>query len=249
MTFACCALLAGGLSHQAASTIMGMDGDMEIILNSDLIEQLSSKGVLAYLAVSLAGATEATTAALAGLVKAQTGVISAGLKELTATAPELVARARNPKTGKLNNKWCCGVIKAEEGTVLQNLDSERYRIFVDDLKKYWDYLNPEIPFSMNGKEGVAIRRFLSDHSRWERELWVKALKNRILSAVNFRSVIRTEPIWVWVGRLDDYAAGPINKFHKPAEGDGKHGEAVAVQDRNREAAESYLNRHRGTAEA
>ena len=44
---------------------------MEIILDSAIIEQLSSNGVMAYLAVKMADGTEATTAALAGLVQMQ----------------------------------------------------------------------------------------------------------------------------------------------------------------------------------
>lgn len=212
---------------------MGMDGDMEIILNSDLIEQLSSKGVLAYLAVSLAGAREATTAALAGLVKAQTGVVSAGLKELTATAPELVARARNPKTGKLNNKWCCGVIKAEEGTVLQNLDSERYRVFVDDLKKFWDFLNPTVPFSMSGRDGARIRQYLADHPQRIQDEWRRAFNHRKTSIIKYGQASRTAPIWIWIDRLDEYLACPLNQYNKSVE--AENGKADTIQQSNREA--------------
>ena len=90
---------------------------MEIILDSSIIEQLSSNGVLAYIAVKMADGTEATTAALAGLVRSKTGNMLDGLKDLAVAVPELVAKA--PK-----NKWRCGVIKAGEGVVLQNLESE-----------------------------------------------------------------------------------------------------------------------------
>ena len=115
-----------------------------------VIENLSANGVLAYIAVKMAEGTEATTAALAGLVRAKPGMVD-GIKELAVVLPELVTKARNPKTGKLNNHWVCGVIKAGDGVVLQNLESDRFRVFVDDLKKYWDFLNPGLPFEMGGR--------------------------------------------------------------------------------------------------
>ena len=200
---------------------------MEIILDSAIIEQLSSNGVLAYIAVKMAEGTEATTAALAGLVRSKTGNMLDGLKDLAVAVPELVAKA--PK-----NKWRCGVIKAGDGVVLQNLESERYRLFVDDLKKYWDYLNPALAFEMGGKDGVQIRRFLSDHRQWTQSEWCLALKNRIISVKQHSHASRTAPLWTWVGQLDNYAAGPLDRWNKPVEGGG-NGKADTIQQRNREA--------------
>jgi len=204
---------------------------MEIILDTAIIEQLSSNGVLAYLAVKIADGTQATTAALASLVRCKTGNMLDGIKELAVAAPELVAKV--PKS----TKWCCGVVKAGDGVVLQNLESERYRVFVDDLcKKYWAFLNPDLPFEMSGKDGVKIRRFLSDHRQWIQADWLTALRHRALSIVKYGHASRSEPLWVWVGRLDDYAGGPKDRFNKPVEnGGGKHGEAASIRDRNREA--------------
>ena len=200
---------------------------MEITLDSAIIEQLSSNGVLAYIAVKMAEGTEATTAALAGLVRSKTGNMLDGLKDLAVAVPELVAKA--PK-----NKWRCGVIKAGDGVVLQNLESERYRLFVDDLKKYWDYLNPPLAFEMGGKDGVQIRRFLSDHRQWTQAEWCLALKNRIISVKQHSHASRTAPLWTWVGQLDNYAAGPLDRWNKPVEGGG-NGKADTIQQRNREA--------------
>ncbi len=201
---------------------------MEIILDSSIIEQLSSNGVLAYIAVKMAEGTEATTAALAGLVRSKTANMLDGLKDLAVAVPELVAKA--PK-----NKWRCGVIKAGDGVVLQNLESERYRLFVDDLKKYWDYLNPALAFEMGGKDGVQIRRFLSDHRQWVQNDWRNALSNRKTSIVKHGHASRTAPLWTWVGQLDNYAAGPLDRWNKPVEGGG-NGKADTIQQRNREAA-------------
>lgn len=216
---------------------IGADGKgiMEIILDTSIIEQLSSNGVLAYIAVKIADGTEATTAALAGLVRCRTGVMLEGVKEVSVAVPELVAKV--PK-----NRWRCGVVKAGDGVVLQNLESERFRVFVDDLcKKYWAFLNPDLPFEMTGRDGVQIRKFLSDHRQWIQVDWLKALHNRALSVVKYRHASRSEPLWVWVGRLDDYAGGPKDNFNKPVEGKG-NGKAAIREQGNRQGNEEYLAR-------
>ena len=206
---------------------------MEVPIDTEIVEKLSANGVLAYVAVKIAEGTEATTAALAGLVRCKTGNMLDGLKDVSVVAPELVAKA--PK-----NKWRCGVIKAGAGVVLQSLDSERYRMLVDDLcKKYWAYLNPDLPFEMNGKDGIQIRKFLSDHRQWTQADWLIALHNRALSVVKFGHASRSEPLWVWVGRLDDYVAGPKDRYNKPVEGSG-NGKAFDREQRNRAGNEEYL---------
>ena len=183
---------------------------MEVTIDTSIIENLSSNGILAYVAVKMAEGKEATTAALAGLVRCKTGNMLDGLKDVAVAVPELVAKA--PK-----NRWRCGVVKAGEGVVLHNLESERYRVFVDDLKKYWDFLNPTLPFEMNGKDGAQIRKFLSDHRQWTQADWRNALNHRKTSVVRFSNAASSQPLWVWVGRLDDYAAGPIDRYNKPVE--------------------------------
>lgn len=207
---------------------------MEITIDTSVIENLSANGVLAYIAVKMAEGTEATTAALAGLVRAKPGNMVDGIKELAVVLPELVTKARNPKTGKLNNHWVCGVIKAGDGVVLQNLESDRFRVFVDDLKKYWDFLNPGLPFEMGAKDGAQIRQFLLDHRQWTQEDWRLALQNR-KESVRLGYAIRSAPLWSWVKFLDNYVAGALDRFNKPVEGGGKHGEAASIRDRNRQA--------------
>jgi hypothetical protein len=203
-------------------------------IDTTIIEKLSCNGVLAYIAVKLAEGTEATTAALAGLVRCKTGNMLDGLKDLSVAVPELVAKA--PK-----NKWRCGVVKAGDGVVLQSLDSERYRLLIDDLKKYWDYLNPTLPFEMGGKDGMQIRKFLSDHRQWIQADWGLALRFRIISIVSHGHASRSEPLWVWVGRLADYVSGPKDRFNKPVEGNG-NGKAATREQSNREGNAEYLAR-------
>ena len=204
---------------------------MEILLDSETIAQLSVNGVLAYVAVKLADGTEATTAALAGLVRCQTVRMLDGLKELAVAVPEMV--------GKNKTRWRCGVVKAGDGVILQNLDSEKYRLFVDDLKKCWDFLNPQLPFEMSGKDGVQIRQFLSGHRQWVQGDWLTALRNRVISVVNHGHASRSQPLWIWVGRLDDYAAGPLDRWNKPIEGNG-NGKAAIREQLNRQGNAEYI---------
>ena len=205
---------------------------MEVPIDTEVIEKLSANGVLAYVAVKIAEGTEATTAALAGLVRCKTSNMLDGLKDVAVAFPELVAKA--PK-----NKWRCGVVKAGAGVVLQSLDSERYRVFVDDLKKYWEFVNSTLPFEMNGKDGVQIRKFLSDHRQWTQADWRVALNHRKNSVEKFKHATRTEPLWRWVGMLDIYAAGPLDRWNKPVEGSG-NGKAFDRAQSNRAGNEEYL---------
>ena len=139
---------------------------MGITLQKEIIEKLSSKGVLAYVAVSLADGTEASTAVLAGLVRCQTAVMLEGIKELVIEAPELIGKVSKKKS------WRCGVVKAGSGEVVQILDSEteRRKSFIDDLKRYWEWGN-RTPFTMDGRDGQAISNFLRTHRDWDRDTW------------------------------------------------------------------------------
>ena len=207
---------------------------MEITLDTSIIENLSANGVLAYIAVKIAEGTEATTAALAGLVRCKTGNMLDGLKDLSVAVPELIAKA--PK-----NKWRCGVVKTGDGYIVQTVDSERFRLFVDDLSKYWNFLNPTLPFAMAGRDGVQIRRFLSEHRQWTQDDWRNALNHRKSSVLKFGHATRSEPLWVWVGLLDFYAAGALDRWNKPVEGGG-NGKAAIREQSNREGNAGYIAR-------
>lgn len=201
-----------------------------IHLQEEILEKLSSRAITAYVAVSLAGNALCTTATLAGLVRSSTAVMLEGLKELIVETPEIVAR-----DGK--NKWKCGTGGSNGGVVL---DSQRYRAFVDDLKNYWVFVNPTIPFNLSGPDGAAIRQFLRDHATWNQAEWVVALRFRAISVWNFGNGSRTEAFVRWVRRLGDYAAGPLNKFGKPVEG-SESGKAIAIEQSNRQARDLILS--------
>lgn len=200
-------------------------------LQDALIHQLSSKGILAYVAVAQAGDGTASTATLAGLVKAQTSAVLEGLKELSTVCPQVVGQGGR-------GKWRCG--KGGEGLVVQNLDSQRYPLLVDDLQKYWQFLNPAVPFSISGADGAAIRQFLRDKPGWNQEHWLEALRHRARSVVQYGKGSRTESFYTWIRRLGDYAAGPINEYGNSAEGSGNARKAIAVVQGNRAAREAFL---------
>lgn len=197
-------------------------------LDDAILRRLTSRGILAYVAVALAGNAEATTAALAGLVRCQTGIMLEGLKELTVEAPNAIRASRR-------GKWICGEVGASS---IQLLDSSRYKLLVDDLKRFWDFLNPGIPFSLGRTDGVAIRSFLSDHPLWTQEHWLTALRHRAKSVVMYGNGSRTESFGRWIRKLGDYAAGPLNSYGKPVE--GINGKATLVQQGNRAAVQQFL---------
>ena len=204
-----------------------------IKLHNDILDKLSHRGILAYVAVTLAGDATLTTAVLAASVKISSAIMLEGLTELAVVAPEAVIRK--------DKKWICGLGGGEEPK--PNADLERFRLLIDDLKKYWDYLNPEIKFSMAGPDGLAIKTFLKDHQTWTQDMWRTALNNRKTSVLHFGNGSRTEAIFTWVRKLGDYYSGPLNSFNKPVEGSGKHGKVVSLEQQNRLAREQYLTRH------
>ena len=196
-----------------------------IELDPGVISKLESyRGTLAYLAVRVRGECEGTTPFFAEVVNCQTAVMREGLEELSRLFPEVVQKASS-------TKWVVGSGKAEGGQILDS-SAGRRKDFTDDLKKYWDWGNPALKFSMNGKDGKQIALFLKEHGDWTQETWRQALRNRCLSEVN-----HAQPIWRWVGRLAEYSATPIDRFGKPMPGGigGKHGAAIGTEISNRQA--------------
>jgi hypothetical protein len=208
---------------------------MKISLEKDVIDTLSLKGIIAYVAVMLAEGTTASTAALAGLVKCRTEIMKEGLEELiNCYGPTFLQ--------KHASKWICGDRPQPLGETVQILDSSRYREFLDDLKIYHDKLNPNGPsFAMGARDGQVIQRFLKDHPNWSQEDWRRALHNRAIAVLKFAAASRTEPFYAWIGNLGSYGAGPLDRFGKPVEGgNGRHEKAIGVQNANRDAGEKFI---------
>jgi len=201
-----------------------------IELDPGVISKLESyRGTLAYLAVRVRGECEATTPYFAEVVNCQTAVMREGLEELSRLFPEVVKKASS-------TKWVVGNGKAEGVQILES-SAGRRKDFTDDLKKYWDWGNPALKFSMNGKDGKQIAMFLKEHSDWTQETWRQALRNRCLSEVN-----HAQPIWCWVSRLAEYSATPIDRFGKPMPNGvgGRVGQALGVEQGNRAAREAAV---------
>lgn len=211
-----------------------------ICLNPEILAKLSSKGILAYVAVSMAGDSELTTATLAALVRAQTAAMLEGLKELAAEAPEKVLQNKKERT------WVCGSGGGGGGPIpIPGIDAKlRFHDLVDDLKKYWDFLNPGIAFSFGGADGMAVRSFLSDHPTWTQQMWRDALNFRMQSVRMYGNASRTQGLVGWVRKLGDYAGGPLNEYGKPVEASGNVGKAVAIEHANNQAVAHYLGASR-----
>jgi hypothetical protein len=218
---------------------------LEIRLEKSIIDHLSSRGVLAYVAVKMADGAKATTAVLASLVHAQTGVMREGLTELSLAAPGLLIREKNT--------WLCGTVGAGQGQVLQlSASADRYRSFVDDLKRYWEAVNHGIipPFSMGKMDGHAIQGFLNDHREWTQDDWRAALNNRAVSVLKHQHDSRTAPLYTWVRGLAKYSGDVLDRFGKPVDGGSeKHGKVTSIQHGNREAGNEFIAGVRARASA
>jgi hypothetical protein len=204
---------------------------MQISIDTELVEKLSSKAVLAYVAVSMSDGTEVSTAVLAARVGCQTAAMLEGLKELSVAAPERVAKS--------GTKWRCGVVKVGEGEVVQSLSPEMERriAFIDDLKKYYEFKNPGSLFTMIALDGVAVSKFLRLHKDWTQEMWRNALRNRGKSEVN-----HAQGLYAWIGKLAEYSASPLDRYGKPMVngGSGGNGKAAIREHINRQGDEAYI---------
>lgn len=204
---------------------------MGISLEPEVVERLSYRGVLAYVASQVLGNGCWTTAQLAQTVNCNSSLMLEGLQELTDALPELVHRM-------VGRKWPVGTGEVDPAKV-QILDSEQGRRtdFLDDLKIYWEHRN-STNFTMSAADAAAVKRFLKQHKDWDRPVWRLALNNRGKSEVN-----HSQPLYLWLARLEEYSAGPIDRFGKPLAGGigGKHGKAIETEQRNRDARERAVS--------
>jgi hypothetical protein len=202
-----------------------------IQLDGTIIEKLGWKGVLAYLAASISGGGLYRTAVLASAVNCTTPVMNEGMNELMLSQPHIVQWL------KQDQKWLI-TGDANAVTVLEE-KAERRHALIDDLKIYWDCLNKGFPFCFTAKDSVAVSNFLKGHRAWTHVEWRQALNNRARSEIN-----KSQPIYLWIGRLHEYAAGPLDKFMKPMEhGGGAGGKALSIEAANRAARESVTGSH------
>jgi hypothetical protein len=199
-------------------------------IDKEIVGSLTYRGVLAYVATQALGRGKWTTAELAQSVSCNTSLLLEGLQELHTVAPEVVGK-------QFGFKWEVG--GEEQKDSVQILDSQqgRRKDFLDDLKRYWDWGNPNVPFTMTASDGAAVQRWLKKNKEWDQPMWRQALKHRCMSEVN-----HSQALFAWVGRLAEYSATPLDRYGKPMPNGigGKHGEIATVRQRNREAVEQAI---------
>ena len=197
---------------------------MEIKLKSELLEGLTYRGVLAYVASSALGDGKWKTAALAGAVACNTSLMLEGMGELVAAAPMFAAKGAK-------GTWVVGSGVASTETVqILELDQARRRDFLDDLKNSFEWANPGLPFTMNAADGKAVGSWLKDNKHLTRSEWKRAIYFRYMS----EGIIKTQRLYLWLSRLNEYLNAPKDRFGKemPNGIGGKYGEALAREQSN-----------------
>lgn len=205
---------------------------MKIILNSELLECLTYRGVLALVAATALGDGQWSTAQLAQTVNANSSLILEGMHELHDAWPEFV--------GKLSkSKWPIGTGVANEFQ-LQILDcaAGRRQDFLDDIKFAYEFSNKGLPFTMNAADGVAVQRWLKQNKAWVRDEWRMALNHRFKS----EGIVKSQPVHLWLGRLVEYLEAPLDRYGKvmPNGIGGKVGQAIGVEQSNRNSREQAV---------
>ena len=210
-----------------SSPLLRMGESMKITIDSELIELLTYRGVLAAMAVGVLGDGQWTTAQLAQAVSANSSLMLEGMQELSAAAPAMVGK-------QSKTKWPVGsgVASTERVQILDDAAARR-QDFLDDLKNSYEWANKGLPFSMNASDGRAVAKWLKQNKSWDRSDWKKAIYHRYMS----EGISKTAPIYLWLGRLIEYCEAPLDRYGKVMMNGigGKLGQAVGVEQGNRAA--------------
>lgn len=204
----------------------------EIIIHSEVVEMVTYRGVLAYVAVRTLGDGRWTTAQLAKVVSCNTSLMLEGMQELHGVAPEYVH-----KQDKMKWPLGSGVADGEKVQILES-DSARRKDFLDDLKNSFEWANNGMPFTMNAADGRAVQAWLKENKHITRPEWKKAIYYRYMS----EGIIKTQRLYLWLGRLNEYLDAPKDRFGKsmPNGIGGKHGEAIGREQGNYAARQSAV---------
>jgi hypothetical protein len=93
----------------------------------------------------------------------------------------------------------------------KNPDADpRFPLFVEKYKSYWDTANKAIAFNFSDVDGAQLRLYLKRHPNRTIDEWRRILWNRLQS----EGTIRTQELFRWIPRADDYLAGPITRFDR-----------------------------------
>ena len=205
---------------------------MRIIINSELLEGLTYRGVLALVAATALGDGQWTTSQLAQTVSCNASLMLEGMQELHDLWPEFVGK-------QMKMKWPLGSGVASPDT-LQILDSAagRRKDFLDDIKAIFEWGNKGLEFTMNAADGRAVQLWLKQHKDWTQEQWRLALRNRFLS----EGIVKAQAIYLWLSRLNEYLEAPLDRYGKvmPNGVGGKIGEAIGREQGNRASREAAV---------
>ena len=172
------------------------------------------------------------TAQLAQTVSCNTSLMLEGMHELRAVAPELVGKQRD-------KKWPVGSgVASDERVQILESDAARRQDFLDDLKSSFEWANKGASFTMNATDGKAVQKWLKENPKVARIDWKRALFNRYMS----EGIVRAQAIAYWLPRLMEYRENPQDRFGKemPHGIGGKIGQAIGVEQSNREAREAAV---------
>ena len=204
---------------------------MKITIETELLESLTYRGILALVAATALGDGQWTTAQLSQAVSCNASLMLEGMGEIHTAWPEFVGK-------QVKTKWPVGTGVASEFQ-LQVLDSaaSRRKDFLDDVKAIFEWGNKGLSFTMNASDGQAVQRWLKERKDWTREMWRTALRNRFLS----EGIIKSQPIHLWLGRLVDYLEAPLDRYGKTmVNGGGKVGEAITREQSNNAARQQAV---------
>ena len=127
------------------------------------------------------------------------------------------------------------------GEIERSIDP-RWNEFREDLKGYWEYVNPGVPQPWSGKrDGKALKTFLLENPKLERPVWKRCMWNRARSEVP-----QALPLYRWVGELLKYSECAFDGYGKKivTGGGRKHDDAQQLIDANRASGEAWLEQRR-----
>jgi hypothetical protein len=129
------------------------------------------------------------------------------------------------------------VADGEKVQILES-DSSRRKDFLDDLKNSFEWANNGMQFTMNAADGRAVQAWLKENKHITRPEWKKAIYYRYMS----EGIIKTQRLYLWLGRLNEYLDAPKDRFGKsmPNGIGGRVGEAIGREKSNSAARQAAV---------
>jgi len=150
-----------------------------------------------------------------------------------------------------NKEEITGHIQGEDSKPLRTkkrraVDPRRIA-FIDALKRAWDFYNPGVKF----EPSPAMFRNLDLFMRTKRSLELDEFKRWLFNRFTSEGVVPSEPIEKWIGGLEKYAHGPLDRYGKtPTKSgaqNGDHSKAQQRQNNSIDAIKAAADRLAGSA--